>query len=100
MTVLGVCVLLLSLGICMGQTAPVPSPGPIADVHLTLGASPSAITVTWQSNQVVDNAMVTAWPARLGQTPPANEKDLIVSKPQQHTYKNGAFTVNVSDAVS
>jgi len=98
LTALGICAFLLSIGVCFGQTGSDPDT-PIAHVHLTLGDSPTSMTVTWQSNQVVDNALVTAWPVRYGQTPPQSQKDLVTAKPAQHTYKYGSYTVNMYDAI-
>lgn len=95
----GLCVLLLTVGVGLGQNAtPAVGDMPISCVHLTFTDSPDSMVITWRSSQVVNDAVVKAWPARL-KDPPAGGADLITVKPVQHTFKSVRETVNVYDAV-
>lgn len=93
----GLCVLLLTV-VSFGQNA-APAVGdlPISCVHLTFTDAPDAMVITWRSSQVVSDAVVKAWPARL-KDQPAGGFDLITVKPVQHSFKSVRETVNVYDA--
>ncbi|MGE5551860.1 MAG: metallophosphoesterase [Bacteroidota bacterium] len=84
------------MGVTLGQEVPF-TEAPISCVHLTLGDDPMSMVVTWRSNLATGDAAVKAWPARL-KAMPENGKELIVVKPNQHTYKYVRETVNIYDA--
>ena len=71
---------------------------PISAVHLTLTGKPTSMVVTWRADKVSTDALVKAWPARLGAAP-ENAQGLVTAKPSQHTFTYARETVNIYDAV-
>ncbi|MGE5551859.1 MAG: purple acid phosphatase family protein [Bacteroidota bacterium] len=93
---LGICALLLSVTIGFGQDVPIPDM-PISCVHMTFTDTPDSMVITWRSSQVVKDAVLKAWPARLKEQP-ASGGGLITVQPVQHSFKSVRETVNVYDA--